>query len=271
MPVPVLASAARPPIRLLAACAATLALLAACQGAAPPQAARPAAAASPAPAAQPAGAALVDAPVASVLPEYDGRPLRAARAAIDATYQALWDKGAGTGVAALRTETFPGFPFLVLEDRDRDGTPEFYSYNTAPKIGPTQEFGWFGDLSGDGRPDWIVFYGGSLMDENKRLLWWSRHIADRNHDGRFDTMAFDRVDMDRDGLVEAGDTVWIFDADFDGRIDAVEHVIGGVPRPAPMKGGRFDLRIGPATEGPKPGDPIGGVFDRIAADIAAAM
>lgn len=186
-------------------------------------------------------------------------------------YLKLWDRGSGRVVATARTRTFNRFPHLRLEDRDGDGVADFYAYYPSSSGGQTMEFGAFFDIAGDGTPDWLVFYGGSIMAERKRMAWWNHHAIDRNNDGKFDTLVVDRIDMNGNGLIEPGTSVWIYDANFDGRIDLAEHVVKGKATRIQAVNGKFDTRMLSKNRTIRVGEPFGKMFDKIARDIAGAL
>ncbi len=144
-----------------------------------------------------------------------------AYATIQAAYESLWD--GYTGASPVAEGPTPR-GYLQLEDRDGDGGVDFYAYLPEPGIDETQDFGAIFDLDRDGRPDWIVFYGGVFPAADQTVLWWSHHAIDRNRDGRADVYVTDLVDHDGDGLMDLGRTAWIYDDDFDGRIDRAEHL-----------------------------------------------
>ena len=183
----------------------------------------------------------------------------------------MWDRGGGAVMAMAKTRTFNGFPFLQLEDRAKDGIADFYVYYPSRGGGNTQEFGAFFDLAGNGTPDWIVFYGGSLFAEGHKLAWWNHHAMDRNNDFKFDTLVIDRIDMNDNGLIEKDAAVWIFDANFDGRIDMAEHVINGNVERIKPSNGRIDTKMLSRNRMLRMGEPFGTLFDKIARDISGAL
>lgn len=189
-------------------------------------------------------------------------------------YLRLWDRGAGKVVATGQTRTFPKFKYLKIEDRNRDGSGDFYAYYPKSSGGQTQEFGAFFDLASDGSPDWLVFYGGSLLGEGGafNIVYWNHHAIDRNNDGKFDTIVIDCVDMDGDGKIEPGRTAWFYDTNFDGKIDSAQHITKGKVTKIPVRNGRFDSRSPLKTfQAMRVGQPVGKLFDAIARDIAGLM
>ena len=126
-------------------------------------------------------------------------------------------------------------------------------------------------MAGDGSPDWLVFYGGSIVGEGGafNITYWNHHAIDRNNDGKFDTLVIDCVDMNGNGKIEPGRTAWFYDANFDGRFDSAQHIMNGKATKIPLQNGRF------ASKSPlrsfqniRPGAPFGTLFDKIARDIA---
>lgn len=139
-------------------------------------------------------------------------------------------------------QTFKDYPVLILEDRDEDGKADFYGYHPPGGTKDTQEFGAFFDLSGDGLPDWIVFYGGSAMTNEVKLFYWHHHAIDTNGDGRFDVRIYGLIDMDGDGFPEEGATAWVYDIDHDGLVDKAEHIIDGRVTQIEAENGALPLR-----------------------------
>lgn len=212
--------------------------------------------------------------ISSRLGPYEDKRRWQLYSALNKEYLKLWDRGGGKVLATQRTRTFPGFPYLQIEDRDRDGAGDFYAYYAKKSGGQTQEFGAFFDLAGDGTPDWLVFYGGNLLGEGGafNIVYWNHHVIDRNNDGKFDTLVLDCVDMDGDGKIEPGRTAWFYDANFDGKFDSAQHIEKGKATQIPFKNGRFDAGIPLKTfQKLRAGSPFGKLFDNIAEDIASAL
>ncbi|MCA0930082.1 hypothetical protein [Ruegeria profundi] len=185
---------------------------------------------------------------------------------LDKEFSRLWDKPANPVAATANTRTFGGFPYLLLEDRDRDGVADFYAYLQNKSNQDTQEFGAFWDLAGDGTPDWLVFYGGLSIAEGTKMAFWHRHLIDRNNDGAFDTLVVNNIDQDGNGMIEQGKTVWLYDANFDGRVDAAEHIIRGKVTTLKAENGRFDTK-NPFSDPVPVGERFPIIFDQIASDI----
>ncbi|MDU8943388.1 hypothetical protein [Ovoidimarina sediminis] len=210
--------------------------------------------------------------VAKVGP-YDDRRRSRIHTALNAEYLRLWEMGLRTPVARAKTKTFKGYPYLNVEDRNRDGTADFYSYTPKAAGGHTLEFGAFFDLAGDGTPDWIVFNGGSALGEGGafKIVYWSHHAIDRNNDGRFDTLVVDCVDLDGNGRIDPGVSAWFYDANFDGKFDAAEHIVKGKVTRIAVKNRRIDAKTAMKTfQEIRIGSPFGTLFDEIARDIRAA-
>lgn len=119
-----------------------------------------------------------------------------------------------------------------------------------------------------------MFYGGSYVGEKGgfSIVFWKYHVIDRNNDGRFDTIVLDCVDMNGNGKIEPGVTAWFFDGNFDGRIDTVQHIVGGKASAVPVSSGRFQSHVPlRGYQKMRPGAPFGKLFDQIARDLVAAM
>ena len=190
---------------------------------------------------------------------------------MSAAYEKLWNRRSGREVARGRTDTIMGFPYLVLEARAARSKPDFYAYYPRTDGGDTMEFGAFFDRGGDARIDWLVFYGGTALAEGMQFTWWSHHAIDTNHDGQFDVFVVDAVDRDGDSLIEPGITAWLFDDDFDGRLDRGAFMQNGRSTPMRVTGGRLEWKRLTGGPNPKLGDPFLVFFDAIADDIEGLL
>lgn len=167
--------------------------------------------------------------------------------------------------------TFKDFPVLELEDRDQDGKADFYGYERPDGSRTSQEFGAFLDLNGDGRPDCIVFYGGLLFTKSLKFFSWYHVAIDTNADGRFDVRVYGAIDADGDGIADEGATAWVYDTNYDGRVDKAELIVDGHVTPIKPQNGvlplHYVLNTDPADQ-PKIGEamPVQ-LFAAIADDI----
>lgn len=196
--------------------------------------------------------------------------------AVSALFDKLWRKP--VAIRPLREAnlaTLPSLPLLRLEDRDGDGAAEFFSYLPGDGTDHTQEFGAFFDLDGNGRPDWLVYYGGLAPTKQLRFFLWHHYLIDTNGDGRFDIRIFEAIDSDGDGLPEEGVSTWLIDVDHDGLVDRAERMVGGrASEVAPVNGalplGFFinpEASAQPGIGTPMPVQP----FETVADDIEALL
>lgn len=204
-------------------------------------------------------------------------PCWRALARVEDTFRRLWTKKPpqepfrkGT------TETLAPYTALELEDRDRDGRGDFFAYYPGGGSRRTQEFGAYFDLSGDGRPDWIVYYGGILPTKGFASFFIWNHLAiDTNGDGHFDVRVWEGIDMDGDGFSEEHASAWLFDTDHDGLADRAEHIVSGKVSEITPENGAFPLRYvllpEPAKQ-PRIGEAMPTArFDQIAKDISILL
>lgn len=148
--------------------------------------------------------------------------------AISEIFDQLWlDPHSRTPLKHGEYTTFKAYPSLRLEDRDGDGKSEFFAYLPPDQSDRTQEFGAFFDLNGDGRTDWIVFYGGILITKKMKPLHWHHHSIDTNGDGLFDVRVYSAIDWDGDGFPDEKATAWVHDLDHDGLVDRADHIVKG--------------------------------------------
>lgn len=171
------------------------------------------------------------------------------------------------------TDTFPDYPILVLTDADGNGRAETYAYQASAEDTDTLEFGMFFALPGESRPHWLVFNGGPGMRSDGQggvsMFWATHQYIDRNGDGAFDIYA---VNGGPD-LASPTDSEWIYDDDFDGRIDRAERIIDGVVQPLADAEGRIQPanRMGSYAEGTAIGAPFLAGADTVADDIAQSL
>lgn len=189
----------------------------------------------------------------------------------------LWQDGkTRKSMARVETKTFPQFPILQLSDTDGDRKAEEFAYQQSPGDMNTQEFGYFFDLNGDGRADYLVFFGGSMTREGEDFdIWWMNyHAVDSNADGRTDQVLYQgSTDMNGNGKVEPAIGLWLIDDDFDGALDRAVYLGPDLELAAPIDNGRLDLSMNLILRNKTlhPGDPIGGLWDRIFGDINGAL
>lgn len=203
-------------------------------------------------------------------PYDDARRLQA-YAAISELFDHLWLDPENKKVLKRADRSNLENMVFQLEDRDADGKADFYVYYRPGKYNQAQDFGAFFDLNRDGRPDWIVFYGGSMFTKDFKPLYWHQHGIDTNGDGKFDIWVIGAIDMDGDGFVDDGATAWIQDVDHDGLVDKAYHVVGDRVIPIKPKGKRLPLRCVMRFAQARIGKPIIDLFSKIAADITANL
>ena len=220
----------------------------------------------------------IDRHMAQVWPWRDDARFDAFAIVTDMTEKLRHTDTYGNEIATLMTDSFEGFPLLVLTDEDGDGRADFYAYYDERREDTTLEFGAYYTEPGDVMPYWLVFNGGpsfNLSDEGDPVFYWINYqFVDRNRDGKFDTYAVNNLDHDGDGYGSAADVLWLFDDDFDGGLDRGEHIVDGVSHDIPILDRVFQSkRQGEDTYDDKfrVGDPISVLADFIAADIRKAL
>lgn len=204
---------------------------------------------------------------------YDERRRWQTYLAIGEVFERLWIRPASRRILAQGESRTLKRTIFQLEDRDKDGRAEMYAYLPRGKKGRTQDFGAYFDLNGDGRPDWIIFYGGVLFTKKMKVFYWHQHGIDTNGDGRFDVLVRGGIDMDHDGFPEEGATVWVYDSNHDGLVDRAEHIVNGRVTPIKAQRGFLPLRwiMNPElSKQPRVGGEVPTkLFQMIAKDIAA--
>lgn len=133
----------------------------------------------------------------------------------------------GYGPAARHCSVdIKSFSSLDLRDTDGDGRTESFSLYSGPGE-PMTDINFFFDINEDGRTDYLVLdVGMSTMvssGEATGFMWINHHMLDRNQDGRVDTQVFNDVDLSGDERPDDGLSAWLYDDDFDGRVDGGEY------------------------------------------------
>lgn len=139
-------------------------------------------------------------------------------------------------IKQIRTTTFKGHPILSLSDRNGDGKVDSFAYYPENSQ-RTVEFGFVFDLNEDGKIDYLVFNGGPMMTKDfEAVIWMNYHAIDSNGDGRIDIFVYNDIDRDGDRRPDRGVTAWLYDDNFDGKVDRAEY--RGYSARFPV-GGRF--------------------------------
>ena len=101
------------------------------------------------------------------------------------------------------------------------------------------------------------------------MFWATHQFIDRNGDGAFDIYVVNGGPE----LSAPTDSEWIYDDDFDGRIDRAERIIDGVVQPlADAEGQIHSLnQMGNYAEGTAIGAPFLAGADAVAADITQSL
>jgi len=180
---------------------------------------------------------------------------------IDGVAEALWNSPYHVKTTSHNTKTIQGCPMLTFLDRDGDGKPEMFAYGVG-KDECRHEWGLFFDLNRDGKVDYLVFNGGLVpVKDPIRIRWWNYHCIDSNSDGNIDVLVFTDIDLNDDTLPDEGITVWLYDTDFDGRIDRGEILGNNIRRLLDEENGAFLLKR--AYPGNAPTIPKGSELSRI--------
>lgn len=175
-------------------------------------------------------------------------------------------------LAKLETSTFPQYPVLGLFDKDGDRKAEEFIYQKTAGDMNSQEFGYFFDLDGNDRVDYLIFYGGSMTKEGAEFdVWWMNyHAVDSNADNRIDQVLYQgSTDINGNGKVEAEIGLWLIDDDFDGALDRAVYLGPDFEQAVAPENGRLDISMNLILRGKtlRVGDPVGALWDRILDDI----
>lgn len=137
-------------------------------------------------------------------------------------------------------KVFKDFTILELVDRDLDGKPDQFAYESG-KRQKTDEFGIMFDLNRDGKVDYLVFNGGLAFTKDfKKAAWFNYHWIDSNYDGRIDISVYNNcVSLDGDSFYDEGVSAWAYDTDFDGFVDKAEYLGDNFQKPVEKGEGSF--------------------------------
>ncbi|MEA5571543.1 hypothetical protein [Calothrix sp. UHCC 0171] len=145
---------------------------------------------------------------------------------------ALWASRDSKVLTEVKSKLGTREIILNLIDKNNDGKPDEFVYHL-PGDQHSQDFGFMFDLNRDGKMDYFVFNGGPLYlkkeFQNARevfssLFWMNYHWIDSNYDDKIDIAVFNDIDIDGDGNPDKGVTAWVYDDNFDGRVDRVEYL-----------------------------------------------
>ncbi len=180
---------------------------------------------------------------------------------LDQLANKLWNSPYHVKTTSHNTNTYQPCPILTFLDRDGDGKPEMFAYGV-DKHECRHEWGLFFDLNRDGKADYLVFNGGMTLvsKEPLRFGWWNYHCIDSNSDGNIDVLVHTDIDLNDDQLPDEGITVWLYDTDFDGRLDRGEMLGKNIRRPLDEGNGAFILKK--VYSGNAPTIPKGSEFAR---------
>jgi hypothetical protein len=168
---------------------------------------------------------------------------------MSARAHALWQSRSMTEVrlGSIRLDGIE--QVLRLNDRDGDRLADQFVVVGTTKEKDSKFFGFFFDLNGDGRVDYLVVSGGILPSKDfSKIVWKAYHWIDSNTDGRVDIVVSNDVDLDGDRFYDPGLTSWIFDRDFDGLYDSGEYVGPGIRMPCEVRAGVLEVK---GISGPK--------------------
>lgn len=118
----------------------------------------------------------------------------------------------------LKKKTIGGAVIGVL-DSDDDGLADAFATHPGD-----QDFGFLYDLNKDCKMDYLILNGGIVPSKDFKAFWFNFHWIDSNHDGKMDIHVENDLDLDGDKLPDKGITAWVYDSDFDGKIDKAEYI-----------------------------------------------
>jgi hypothetical protein len=136
----------------------------------------------------------------------------------------------------LKTKPINGSVFVVF-DSDDDGLADAFAAHPG-----YQDFGFLFDLNKDCKMDYLILNGGIVPSKDFKAFWFNFHWIDSNNDGKIDIYVENDIDLDGDKLLDNGITAWIYDNDFDGKIDKAEYIGKDFKKRIEMTNGAFVIK-----------------------------
>ena len=112
--------------------------------------------------------------------------------------------------------------FIAFYDYDSDGLADQFVLLTLEGKAISNEFGFLFDLNKDGKTDYIVYNGGTMMSKNNDFYYFFYHWIDSDFDGKIDALAYNVFVNPGDSLPDPNTVLWIMDADKNAKPDSVD-------------------------------------------------
>lgn len=134
--------------------------------------------------------------------------------------------------------------YIVFYDYDNDRTADQFVLQTMDRKELRDDFGFIYDLNNDGKIDYIIYNGGSMITNDDPFFHYFYHWIDTNYDGQIDALAYNYVIYDEDTRPDPSKIFWIIDLDHDGKPDRVDSVDGATGNTSEIKssGGIWDYK-----------------------------
>lgn len=113
--------------------------------------------------------------------------------------------------------------WIAFYDFDNDANADQFVIQTLEGKELTSEFGFLYDLNQDGKVDYIIYNGGTMMDKNNDFYYFFYHWIDTDFDGIVDALAYNIIVYQGDTLPDARKVLWVMDTDKNGKPDLVDY------------------------------------------------
>jgi hypothetical protein len=112
--------------------------------------------------------------------------------------------------------------WFAFYDFDNDRHADQFVLQTQDKQVLQHDFGFMYDLNGDGKTDYIIYNGGSMITDEQPFYRYFYHWIDSDYNGIVDALAYEHVIYSENSRPDPNRILWIMDRDGDGAVDHVD-------------------------------------------------